>query len=101
MEMYEFLLRFVNPELIVLVVVLYLIGIMLKGTAWFPDKDIPFMLTAMGMFAVLLYGFGTDSPVTVQEYCTLVFNSFIQGVLCAGMSVYINQFIKQTMKKGD
>ena len=95
--MYEMLLEFIKPELIVLIPVLYLLGIALKKSQ-IKDKHIP---TILGMTAVvlsLLFVFATSFVGGWQEIIMALFLGITQGVLCAGASVYVNQLFKQSGK---
>lgn len=75
--------QFVKPELLVLVAVIYVIGMFLKGTKYFPDELIPLILLVIAIsICVFQIGFGVDA--------------FIQGVLVTAAAVYGNQLIKQT-----
>lgn len=90
MESFE---SYITPELAVLIPVLYLIGASLKRYKSFADKYIPIVLGATGIVIAMIYefsvmGFSLDA----------VYASIIQGILCAGASVYVNQVVKQTSK---
>ncbi|MEK3867702.1 MULTISPECIES: phage holin family protein [Paenibacillus] len=81
-------MEFINPELMVVVVVCWIIGYWLKQTPKVPDWSIVYIVTLVAIvFAVLMLGF--------------VITSFIQGILCGAVAVYGNQLIKQAKKSGD
>lgn len=96
MEMLE---KFIKPELLVLVVVLYLIGWMLKKAKWFPDQDIPVVLNCISIALVLIYLFSVSFPVAVNEYIALVFTAIVQGILLTGAAINANQIYKQSKKE--
>ena len=96
--MYELLKEFIRPELLVLVLVLYLIGVGLKRSQA-KDKHIPWVLGAVSVVLSLLYIAATSDVAKWQEALLVVFSGVTQGVLCAGASVYINQFVKQAGKR--
>lgn len=82
----EMLKDYIMDNALILIPVLYVLGVMLKGTEKVPDKYIPIILLPIGVIlAMLIVGF------TV--------NGFIQGVLVVGVAVYANQLIKQVKKE--
>lgn len=93
----EYILEFIKPELVVLAVVLYLVGVALKKSA-VKDKFIPLVLGVVSVVLATLYVVATSDLSTPQNVALAVFCSITQGVLCAGASVYINQLIKQIKK---
>ena len=96
--MYELLQDMVKPELLVLVPVLYLLGYAVKRSA-VADKWIPWLLGAAGVVMSGIYVFATTVLVGWQEALLAVFTAVVQGVLCAGASVYVNQMVKQAGKR--
>lgn len=77
--------KFLSENALILVPVLYVLGMILKGTEKFQDKFIPVILLPIGVIAsIALNGF------TVQ--------AVIQGVLVVGAAVYTNQLVKQFNK---
>lgn len=95
---YEQIKEFIRPELLILIPVLYFIGMGLKKAAYFSDKLIPVMLGLISIVLSAVYIASTGAFDGVQSIFTAVFTSITQGVLCAGLSVYINQIIKQAKK---
>ena len=95
--MYELLQDMVKPELLVLVPVLYLLGVAVKRSA-VADKWIPWILGGAGVVMSGIYVFATTALVGWQEALLAVFTAVVQGVLCAGASVYVNQMVKQAGK---
>ncbi len=81
--------EFIKPELLVLVPVLYFIGIGLK-TSKVNNKYIPAILGAAGILLSVLYVCGTSGFGMIS-----LFTAITQGILCAGLSVYVNQLFKQ------
>lgn len=80
------LTTYVSASSLILVPVVYIIGMILKGTEKIPDKYIP----------VILLGVGIASSLGVNG---LNANSIIQGVLVTGVAVYTNQLLKQIINK--
>ena len=95
--MYEMLMEFIKPELVVLIPVLYLIGMALKKSQ-VADKRIPLILGITAVVLSLLFVFATTLISGLQEAIMAVFLGLTQGILCAGASVYFNQLIKQSEK---
>lgn len=78
----------IDEKNMVLVVVLYVIGMMIKNTKKINDKYIPLILGIVGIALSIPFNFGDG-----------IINAIIKGILCAGMSVYGNQIYKQLEKK--
>ena len=95
--MYEMLKEMVKPELLVLVPVLYLLGYALKISV-IKDKWIPWLLGTAGVVLSGIYVFSSTPSVGWQEALLGLFTAVVQGVLCAGASVYVNQVVKQAGK---
>lgn len=92
------ILNYIKPELIVVALVLYFIGIAIKKAQSIKDNYIPYIL---GGISVILCGIWVlaNSPLsTTQEVLMAIFTSIVQGVLLAGLSTYVNQLIKQANK---
>ena len=92
--------EFINPELLVLIPVLYFIGVAIKKSE-IKDKLIPFILGAIGVLLSGIYIFATDEINGSQAVATAIFTAITQGVLVAAASVYVNQLIKQSQKDED
>lgn len=90
----EQLKNFIKPELLILIPVLYWIGYAVKRSK-VADEWIPWIIGVTGILLSGLYVCGTESLTLLS-----VFTSVTQGILCAGASVFVNQLIKQNMKKG-
>ena len=82
----EMLKDYILDNALILIPVIYVLGIMLKGTELIKDKYIPVILLPIGIvLGMILVGFNV--------------NGFIQGVLVTGVAVYANQLIKQASKE--
>ncbi len=95
----ENIMNYINPELLALVPVLYIMGAFFKRAAWFADKYIPAVLGGIGVLLALLWAAGTTDLTTTQSIFLAVFTTIMQGFLCAGAAVYCNQIVKQTKKE--
>lgn len=95
----EQIVNYVKPELVVVAIVLYIIGVGLKKSVAVLDKYIPIILGALGVVICAVYVFATSSLETPQEIALAVFTAIVQGTLVAGGSTYVNQLIKQMGKE--
>lgn len=82
--------NYIKPELLALVAVLYVIGLMIKGTELIKNKFIPLILGIVGIVLCFIYVIGTEG-LTVMS----TFTAITQGVLVAGVAVYADQLVKQ------
>ena len=94
----EQLTNYVKPELLVLAVVLYFVGMWLKQAAAVKDKYIPLILGIVGIFLCAIWVLATCPVSSMQDIAMAVFTAIVQGILVAGLSTYVNQVIKQTQK---
>jgi len=94
----EQLMDYVKPELIVVSVALYFIGMWLKQAAFIKNKYIPLVLGIVGVLLCAIWVLATCTLSTGQDVALAVFTAIVQGVLVAGLSTYVNQFIKQLGK---
>ena len=88
------MLEFIRPEIMVLVPVLIIIGLMLKKVSQIRDWTIPIVLGVIGIvlaIAILSFEEGFTGPT--------ILNGIIQGILAAGMAVYVHQLTIQFNKK--
>ena len=96
--MEQIMTNYVKPELLVLVLVLYFIGAMLKKSN-FKDKFIPLLLTVIGIVLCMIYVLATSPLGTTQNILLALFTAIVQGVLVSGLSTYANQIYKQLFTK--
>lgn len=92
------IMNYVKPELIVVAIVLYIVGLALKKAQTVKDNAIPFILGAGGIVLSAIWVLANSPLGTVQEVLMAVFTSIVQGILVAGLSTYVNQLIKQAQK---
>ena len=95
----EDIVSYINPELLVLVPALVLVGAAIKRYGS-DDRAIPMVLGLMGMLLACLYGLAT---MTASDSVPMVlFTGILQGVFCAAAAVYSHQLYKQgTKAKGE
>ena len=76
--------QFITENMYIVAAVLYVLGVFLKSIPNIPDWTIPFILTAIGIaFGVALIG---------------IPQGILEGVLCDGAAVLVNQMVKQAQK---
>ena len=92
----ENLLNFIPENLMILIVAIYVVGIFLKKMNSVPDKYITLILMLFGItFAVLLDIINSQYKVVLD----VAVNGILQGILCWGVAVGINQTTKQLNKE--
>lgn len=94
----EQIMNYVQPELIVVALVLYFIGMGLKKAEAVPDKYIPLILGGIGVVLCAIWVLATCPLDSGQNIAMAIFTAIIQGILVAGLSTYVNQIIKQVQK---
>ena len=99
MNLIELLKEYIKPELLVVALVLYFVGMGIKNTEIIKDKYIPILLGLIGVVISAIYVIATSTINGYQEVLMAIFTSIVQGVLVAGASVYVNQIIKQKKKE--
>ena len=92
------IMNYVKPELIVVAVALYFIGMALKQAQSVKDKYIPLILGGISIAICAMYVFATSSCSTPQDIVMAIFTAITQGILIAGLSTYVNQIVKQANK---
>ena len=94
----EQIMNYVKPELLVVAVVLYFIGMGIKKTEDILDKYIPVILGIIGIILCAVWVFATCTCGNAQEIAMAAFTAITQGILMAGLSTYVNQVFKQLNK---
>lgn len=94
----EQIMNYIKPELIVVAVVLYFVGMWLKKAQAVKDKYIPLILGGIGIILCAIWVLATSTIGTGQDIAMAVFTAIVQGILVAGVSTYINQIVKQSQK---
>lgn len=94
----EILTNYIKPELIIVAIALYFVGIWIKNTELIKDKWIPLILGIAGIVICVIWVLANTPIGTWQELLMAIFTSIIQGILVAALSTYVNQLIKQYNK---
>lgn len=90
------LMEYVPSHLAILIVCIYVVGVFLKNLNSVQDKYITVILMLFGItFAVLLSIINAEYKVTLD----VIVNGILQGILCWGVAVGVNQTAKQLTKK--
>ena len=88
-EINEILLNYIVEDGLILIPVLYVIGYIIKQTNILSNRWIPLVLLVIGIiFSIFLL----NDPIV---------DRVIQGILIAGVTVFIDQIKKQNFEKGD
>lgn len=95
----EQIIHYVKPELLIVTVVLYFIGMGIKKSESIKDKYIPMILGILGIVICGIYVFATCTCEDGMQIAMEIFTAITQGILVAGLSTYINQIIKQSGKE--
>lgn len=93
------IMNYVKPELLIVAVVLYLIGMGLKKAQAVRDKYIPLILGGIGVVICTVWVLANCPIHAYQDVAGAVFTAVTQGILVAGLSTYANQIVKQSGKK--
>lgn len=94
----ELLMSYIKPELIIVSIALYFVGIWIKNTEYIKDKWIPLILGITGIVICAIWVLANTPIRTWQELLMAIFTSIIQGITVAALSTYVNQLIKQHNK---
>lgn len=94
----EQITNYVKPELLIVAVVLYFVGMGLKHAQAVKDKYIPLILGGIGIILCAVWVIASCPLKTGQDIAMAVFTAIVQGILVAGLSTYVNQVIKQINK---
>ncbi|MBQ8559451.1 MAG: hypothetical protein IJ439_05655 [Tyzzerella sp.] len=94
----ENITNYIKPELLVVSVVLYLIGLWLKQLNSLKDKYIPLILGIIGIVLCTIWVLASCPLNSGSNIAMAIFTAIIQGILVAGLSTYANQIVKQSKK---
>ena len=89
--------QFIRPELFILIVFLWCLGLFLKKAPWFKAEwVIPFLLLGISVVITVVY----MAIVNEQGFTPVVIvTGLIQAVLIAAVAVFGNELIKQGFNK--
>lgn len=92
------LLDYVPKYLLVVIIATYVLGMFLKELDSFKDKYIIAVLMAFSIVFSILVSLGQSDAVLNTN---LIVNGLLMGIICWGISVGVNQTIKQLRKGSD
>lgn len=92
------IMNYVKPELIVVAVALYFLGVALKQAQSVKDKYIPLILGGVSIVLCAIWVLATSEIGNGQQVAMAVFTAITQGILIAGLSTYVDQIKKQVHK---
>ena len=94
---WKIILELIKPELLILVIFCWIVGLLLKNTEKFNDKTIPSILWGISvLFSFLYLQFMIPGDYTIPQK---VIAGIVQGTLIVGISVFGHQQIKQLFSK--
>lgn len=96
--MENFLLQFINDNLMIMVAVSYVFGEYLKNSK-VKDENIPKYVLVFSIVLCLIKICATREISKLSDILDIIFASITQGTITAGMAVFSNQLIKQNRKK--
>lgn len=94
----EEITKFVAPELLVLIPVLYFIGKAIMNTESVKDEYVPYINGVVGIVLSALYVVATKPIGSYQEIAMAIFVALVQGFLCAGCATYYYELKQQKRK---
>lgn len=86
---------YIKPELVVVAVALYVLGVAVKKSKIVNCRFIPLINGAAGILICMLYVFATETLDGARDVIMAAFTAITQGILTAGLSTYVHQMIKQ------
>jgi hypothetical protein len=89
--------KYIRPELLIVVIFLWCLGLFLKKAPWFKEEwMIPFILLGVSIIVTIPY----IAIVLVGGFSwALIISGLIQAVIIAALAVFGNETIKQAVVK--
>ena len=97
----QYLVEYLQPEMALLVPVLLALGWVIKHKTQWPNTDIPWLLSLVGILLASLHLLGTTPIVDWQSLLRLLFAGITQGVLAAAIATLAYQIYRQNQKKNN
>lgn len=91
------IIEFIRPELFILIIFLWCLGLFLKKAPWFTSEwMIPFILLFVSILITIAY-----MAIVMGEgfNAVVVITGIIQAVIIAAVSVFSNELVKQAFVK--
>ncbi len=96
MEIYEY----ISPELVSLLPILYAIGTLLKKSS-ISDWMIPFIIGVISIVLSCVWTAASCRMTSAADIFASLASGIMQGVLCASVTVYAHNLVKQYGKRGN
>lgn len=90
----EEITNMIQPELLVIIPILYAIGCFLKNRTKVSNRLIPLLVTAVAILMAIIF---TTAKEGISQRTIL--NGIWQGILCAAAAVYTHQMYKQAKEE--
>ncbi|WAB24097.1 hypothetical protein [Clostridium phage A2] len=88
--------NYIDPQLLIIIVSCYCLGLFIKAKPYIPDWSIPLILLIFSISLSILYmAIQLELGFTAKTFL----NGFIQGLICAAVASFGNQVWKQLMDK--
>lgn len=94
----DYIIDYIDPAFIPIVIALWCIGRGLKESKAVKDAHIPALLAVIAVGLVGLWLCAQGLPAGIGQVLVLIVNALIQGILCAAVAVWGNQIVKQAGK---
>lgn len=95
----EELTQYIKPELLIVSVVLFLIGMGIQKANFIKEKYIPILQGAVGVLICGIYIFATCDCGGIRGSAMGVFTAITQGILTAGLGIYGYKIWKKNKKE--
>ena len=93
--------EYIEPELIILIPVLFAIGYAIRKNEKIDSRNIPLVLGLIGVVLAALWVVANMSAFSMQGVLIAIFTAIVQGILVAAVAVYVNELIKQQKSKNN
>ena len=94
MDFLQMALKFIRPELLIMIPALWYIGVLMKGTKQIPDWQIPFIILALSIIFATSWVIMTMGMVGMS-----VWVGIMQGIIIAMVQGQFYQYFKQLTDK--
>ncbi len=88
----ESILQYIKADYAILTVVLFCLGRVLLSIAKFPQQYKLLVLTGCGVLLACLSAVSRSGEYA--NWAAALFEGLVQGILCTGLSVYLNEMIR-------
>lgn len=93
------IMNYIKPELLVVAVGLYFLGMAVKKCKYISNCYIPLINGIVSLVLCSIYILATATLQGWQDVLMAIFMSLTQAIVVAGISTYADQLIKQLAKR--